>query len=142
MVGNEATLITEMSHGLTLAKEINQTTSKTSGQVWVVQNPLGVPAVVRYTPVLVKKPSTAACAISIGQTSTLASSANLIDTLALATAPVNTIYDNVDNGGSAGKKKQYLAPSDYLTVSVASGDLNGADIIVGFEIFPWTGAPF
>lgn len=58
---------------------------------------------------------------SFGSASTVASSANLIDAVSVATAGV---FDNLQNAGTAGKPLQQLAVSEYVT-GTASAALTG-----------------
>jgi hypothetical protein len=62
--------------------------------------------------------SSSSCSISVGQAATAVLSANLIDTLSVATAGS---FDNVTDKGTNGKSRQRVAIGAFVTGSTASG---------------------
>lgn len=133
---NNATKFNGLVSGPSLTVPINISAATTSGQVVSVRNPEAVPIIIDRVKLLIQGDANQAGTVSIGTAATSTSSANLIDTLSVASTPNNTLYDNFDNGGTLGKSKQYMAAGDYLTVSVASGDLNGlvAQLMVDYQL--------
>ncbi|MBV9521602.1 MAG: hypothetical protein JO010_02340 [Alphaproteobacteria bacterium] len=85
---------------------------------WV--NPEPVAIVVTSVYVDATTPSSGACAISIGTTAVSGAtvSANLIDTLSLATAGT---FDTITDKGTNGRSRQRLAVGAWVTGSTVSG---------------------
>jgi hypothetical protein len=85
---------------------------------WI--NPEPVAIIVIAIHLDVTAPSTVACSASFGTTPTSGStvSANLIDTLSLATAGS---FDNVTDKGTNGKSRGRLAVANWITGSTVSG---------------------
>lgn len=112
------------ANGSSFMKTVAVTTSTTSGQLAAIRN--DEPEYVRaeLTTVVVRTKSTAACTLDIGTAANgTTSSDNLIDGVSVAAS--NTIYNNINDGGTNGKTRQIVNPGGYWTVSVASGDANG-----------------
>lgn len=98
--------------------------SDTAGGVFSFTNNTSFDMYVGRVIIDVTTASSAACTIAIGTnaTSTATSSNNLIDGLSVAATGV---FNNGNNGGTAGKEAQKLAAGDFLTGSVASGASSG-----------------
>lgn len=76
--------------------------------------------------------SSGACSVSIGTAANgTTSSANLIDTLSVASTGT---FDNYTDKGTNGKSRQKLTSGQYITMSTASGASSGlvATLTIGF----------
>lgn len=148
--------------GAFIKKRVQITSSTTSGVILSVQNPEGflpnniqgagagagdvqdglgwidgyiTPGEVqaRECAILMRKIPAAACGLDIGiGPSPTGDYAQFFSNKALHTMPVNTIYNTVLDGATQGNRV-YMAASDYLNVTVKSGDANGAI----FDVFMW-----
>jgi hypothetical protein len=92
----------------------------TGGGIFAWQNPEATAIIVDSVVIDVTTPSSGACSVSVGTTSTGAttSSANLIDTQSVAAAGQ---LDNISNKGTNGKSSGKVAAGKWITASTASG---------------------
>lgn len=132
------TSLTGLLAGSTYKKGCNITASKTSGSLVSIQNPLRVPVIAQIVRVHIKEGSDAACTVDVGTATTNVTSDNLIDGMSV-NAAANTIYDNITDGGTNGKTRQYLAAGSFLTAFIASGNANGLVADFYFDISPFSG---
>lgn len=100
-------------------------TGASGGGVASVENPEGVTLIVERAYILTTHESTGACTLDGGIAANgTTSSDNLIDGLSIASA--TGLFSNLKNPGSNGKADQLWTASQFLTVSVASGAVDGA----------------
>jgi len=128
----QAAHLNGIAAGASIQIPINVTASTTSGQIGSLQNPepqLGnifpKDVIVQRATLLITQKSSAACTLDIGVASTLTLSDNLMDGVSVAATPANTVYSNLSAPGTNGEPERYMASTDYVTVSVASGNANG-----------------
>lgn len=113
------------ANGAAIKRSANVTAALTTGEKLLsVQNPEASPVIATWARIHIKTGSDAACTLNIGTAATDITSDNQIDGVSV-NAAANTIYDNVTDGGTNGKTRQYVAAGGYFTAYVASGDANG-----------------
>ncbi len=137
---NRATHLGGLSAGASISRSVVVNESTTTGQILAVQNPNPYPVIVELSEIYIKAIPDAACSIDIGVAADgSTSSDNLIDGIALHTAPVNTVYNNIEDPGTNGKYGRYVPSGYYFTASVASGNANGLEATFNFDVRPVNG---
>lgn len=129
-----------LSAGASISRQVVVNASTTSGQIVAVQNPNPYPVIVELTEIYIKAPSDAACTLDIGvgaDDETLYD--NLIDGIEVHTAPVNTVYNCIEDPGTNGKYGRYVPSGYFFTASVASGNANGLEATFNFDVRPVNG---
>lgn len=118
----------------TIKKTISGSTA-TSGQILAVANNEGQSIIITRATLDVTTGASAACVLDIGTAaSATTSSDNLIDGISVNTA--SALYDNINQAGSNGKASQKQTTSQYVTVTVASGNATGlvANLYVDYRL--------
>ena len=129
-----------LSAGASISRQVAVEDSTTSGQILAIQNPNPYPVIVELTEVYIKAIPDGACSLDIGvAVDGSTSSDNLMDGIALHTAPVNTVYNNIEDPGTNGKYGQYCPAGYYVTATVASGDAEGFEGTINFDLRPING---
>lgn len=116
--GSPPTHIQNLAAGPSLSGNIGGSTA-TSGQILAIENPEGVPIIVTHAVLHVITGSSGAAALSVGVAANATTSSTTLFSSQSVNTGANTVYQA--NPTATG----YMAATDYLTATVASGDVTG-----------------
>lgn len=111
--------------------------SVTSGQILAIPCPFPQGCLLRRAHLDIRVQSSAACTLDIGKAANATTSAdNLLDGISIAATGLKDSTNDTDNGTNGSAATVLWSPSEFVTVTVASGNANGATIAVLLEVIP------
>lgn len=135
MAYQDVTHLPAPATGFTVWGHAKVTASKTNGSLISIRNPLRVPCLATQAVMVINTPSTIASTINAGTAATDVISNNQLSGVA-GDAPANTVYASLR---TASTDVKYVGSNGFLTAYVASGDANGLDMNVGWDLKLLTG---
>lgn len=136
MAYQDVTHLPAPASGFTVWGHAKVTASKTSGMSLIsIRNPLRQPCLATQAVMVINTPSTIASTLNAGTAATDVTSNNQLSGVA-GNAPANTVYASLR---TASTDVKYVGSNGFLTSYVASGDANGLDMNVGWDLKLLTG---